>query len=48
MIQVLQGSLGPGGDPVHLIVESIEEEAKKFLCVLLTEKGVRWVLPTRP
>lgn len=48
MIQVLQGSLGPGDDPVHLIVESIEEEAKKFLRVLLTEKGVRWVPPTRP
>lgn len=43
MVEVFRVGPGPRCDPVHLIVEPVQKEAKKLLSVLLTEpeeKGV--------
>lgn len=37
VIEGLGGGLGPHCHPVHLVVEPIQEEAKKLLGILLTE-----------
>lgn len=44
MVEVFSVGLGPRYDPVHLIMQPIQKEAKKLLSILLTEreeKGVK-------
>lgn len=41
MVEALGTGLGPHCDPVHLVVEPIQKEAKKLLSVLLTEPEER-------
>lgn len=44
MVEVFSVGLGPRCDPVHLIVQPVQKEAKKLLSILLTEreeKGIK-------
>ena len=46
MVEVFGVGLGPRCDPVHLIVEPVQKEAKKLLSVLLTESEEKGVSDT--
>lgn len=46
MVEVFRVGFGPRCDPVHLIVQPIQKEAKKLLSILLTEREEKGVIDT--
>lgn len=41
VVEVLDASPGPDGDPVDLVVQPVQEEAQELLSILLAARGER-------